>query len=202
MNQIVFSAQPPTHWVQAKDCCPSFKPSQVTTLAFCLTIGSIFFLLLLHSQNNPDFNSPWSKRKHTITQISTKASKHGPHCYFGSNWDIGLWSFLVHFSSVLPTKVPQRRSKVVTRKVQNLEVHFQALNEEFGPFWGHFSAFFATGACFEWPYFSVFYSFEKCQIRFPLKNHEIAMGTCFDVLFLTTECNENLFFKELHKMSK
>jgi len=50
--------------------------------------------------------------------------------------------------------------------------------------------------------FSVFASFEKFQIRFPLKNHEIAMGTCFDVLFLTTECNENLFFKELHKMSK
>jgi hypothetical protein len=51
-------------------------------------------------------------------------------------------------------------------------------------------------------HFSVFASFEKRQIRFPLKNHEIAMGTCFDVLFLTTECNENLFFKELHKMSK
>ena len=50
--------------------------------------------------------------------------------------------------------------------------------------------------------FSVFASFEKFQIRFPLKNHEIAMGTCFDVLFLTTEYNENLFFKELHKMSK
>ena len=38
--------------------------------------------------------------------------------------------------------------------------------------------------------FSVFASFEKRQIRFPLKNHEFAMGTCFDVLFLTTECNE------------
>jgi len=35
-----------------------------------------------------------------------------------------------------------------------------------------------------------------------LKNHEIAMGTCFDVLVLTTECNENLFNIELHKMSK
>ena len=28
------------------------------------------------------------------------------------------------------------------------------------------------------------------------------IGTCFDILFLTTEGNENLFFKELHKMSK
>jgi len=50
--------------------------------------------------------------------------------------------------------------------------------------------------------FEVFAALEKHQIRFPLKNHEIAMGTCFDVLLLTTECYENLFFKELHKMSK
>ena len=48
--------------------------------------------------------------------------------------------------------------------------------------------------------FSACASCEKCQIRFPLKNHEIAIGTCFNILFLTTESYENLFLKELYKM--
>ena len=142
MNQIVFSARPPLNALSASKGLLPFSQA-MSGYYTCLLFNNWLYILvlLLHSQNNPDFNSPWSKRKHTITQISTKASKHGPHCYFGSNWDIGLWSFLVHFSSVLPTKVPQRRSKVVTRKVQNLEVHFQALNEEFGPFLGGYSFF-------------------------------------------------------------
>ena len=45
---------------------------------------------------------------------------------------------------------------------------------------------------------SIFASLTKCRIRkignISLKNHEIAMGACFDVLYLTTECYENLFF--------
>ena len=49
---------------------------------------------------------------------------------------------------------------------------------------------------------TVFASFTKCQIRFPLKNHEIAMGTCIDVLCLTTGCYENLFQRALKRASQ
>ena len=40
--------------------------------------------------------------------------------------------------------------------------------------------------------FLVFASFEKCQIRFPLKNHEIAMGMCYDIAMTTPRSHDNM----------
>ena len=95
-----------------------------------------------------------------------------------------------HFSSVLPTKVIQRRSKDSHNMGKSLGGNFQALSMELGPFLGHFPAFLLNRNL-SVTIFLGFPLFTKSQIRFPLKNHEIGMGTCLDVLYLSTKCYKN-----------
>ena len=75
----------------------------------------------------------------------------------------------------------QKASPEVSRSI--VHFHFQALNDEFGPFKGHFLVSFATVTCFKLPLFQ----FLICQVV-PIEKS----CNCTDLLYPTTECTENL----------
>ena len=144
-----------------------------------------------------------------------KMLDHGPHGISVTKRQNGLslplakmryraLKFLVHFSTFLHTKMPQSQSKVVTQKGQKMETHFQALNEECGPFGGYFPAFFATGAYFEWPFFQFLLHLKNVKSGSHWKIMKLqwepaltfcslllsAMKTCFSKSF--TKCQNRL----------
>ena len=101
--------------------------------------------------------------------ISTKMSKHGP-VVFWSNWDIGLWSFW--FSSAY----------------QSATNAFQS-----GPTEGIKHCFcIICNRSLLWVTITLVFANQV-----PIEKSWNCNGTCFDVLYLTTGCYENLFFKEI-----